>query len=51
MVYSYGSRDDFPQLENFSSPEEAGFLTGVPGDAEARYQALTFLLGGTFYFR
>ena len=51
MVYSFGRRDDFPQLENFSNPEEAGFLTGVPEDAEARYQALTFLLGGTFYFR
>lgn len=51
MVYSYGKQKEFPQLESFEEPEEQGFLTGELGVVEARYQAVTFLLGATYYFR
>lgn len=51
VVYSYGKQKDFPQLESFENPEEQGFLTGELGVVEARYQAITFILGATYYFR
>ena len=50
LVYSFADKDDAQQVVNFDNPSEDTFLFGRPGSASANYDALSIILGYTYYF-
>ncbi|MCB0325763.1 MAG: hypothetical protein KDD69_19410, partial [Bdellovibrionales bacterium] len=50
LQYSFGSEDDIDQVTDFDSADESNFFGGEDRESELDFNALTLLLGYTYFF-
>ena len=49
LVYSFSNDSDLMQPESFKNPTESGLLTGITEESEVSYDALSIILGYTYF--